>query len=170
MRHHLHYVFPDLPSARRALDDLLLARIESRHIHFMREGGLPDDMPEANLLHKTDIVNGAERGMAAGAALGVLLGVLIVWYFDIGTASMRATAVVAAALVGLLFGGWAASLAAAALPNSRLRSFADDLQQGRVLLIVDVPARRVTEIERMLAQTHPETRFGGEDPRVPVFP
>jgi hypothetical protein len=170
MRHHLHYVFPDVESARRTLDDLLLARIESRHIHFMREGGLPDDMPEANLLHKTDIVNGCERGMAAGAALGVLLGVFIVWYFDIGAASLRAMAVVAAALVGLLFGGWAASLVAAALPNARLKNFQDDLQQGRVLLILDVPARRVEEIERLLAQAHPETRFRGEDPRVPVFP
>lgn len=170
MRHHLHYVFPDLNSARRALDDLLLARIESRHIHFMREGGVPDDMPECNVLHKTDIVNGAERGMVAGAALGVLLGVLIVWYFDLGSASLRATAVVAAAIVGLLFGGWAASLAALALPNTRLKQFQDDLQAGRTLLIVDVPARRVEEIEQLLARTHPETRFRGEDPRVPVFP
>jgi hypothetical protein len=136
----------------------------------MREGGLPEDMPEANLLHKTDIVNGAERGMAAGAACGVLLGLVIVWYFDIDKASMRATAVVVAALVGLLFGGWAASLAAAALPNTRLKAFQEDLDSGRVLLIVDVPARRVEEIEAMMTRTHPETRFRGEDPRVPVFP
>lgn len=170
MRHRLFYVFTDIDEARRAMDELLLARIESRYIHFLRRGSLPQDMPEATLLQKTDIINGAEHGMAAGALLGLALGGIIVWYFDIGTASLRATTVVLAALVGLLFGGWAASLVAAALPNSRLKAFEPELERGDVLLMVDVPARRVEEIEAMLASKHPAQHFRGEDPRIPVFP
>ncbi|MDB5797660.1 MAG: hypothetical protein JWP36_1562 [Paucimonas sp.] len=171
MRHRLFFVFPEVENARRALDELLLARIEARHVHFMTGGGpLPDDLPEASVLQKTDIVSGAEHGMAAGAILGLLLGLFVVWYFDLGSRSAQATAVVVAASAGLLFGGWAASLVAAALPNSRLKSFYDDLDQGRILMMVDVPASRVTEIERLLRERHPETRYGGRDWHTPVFP
>ena len=35
MRRRLYFIMPDLPSARRMMDDLLLARIEERHIHFL---------------------------------------------------------------------------------------------------------------------------------------
>ena len=35
MRRRLLFVLPDLTCARRMMDDLLLARIEERHIHFI---------------------------------------------------------------------------------------------------------------------------------------
>ena len=171
MRHRLFYIFPDIPSARRTLDELLLARIEERHIRFMTAGAvLPPDMPRASVLQSTDIVSGAEHGMAIGAALGLVLGAFIVWYFGLASTTAQATAIVLAGLTGLVFGGWAASLAAVALPNSRLAAFQAELEQGKILLIVDVPARRLAEIERLLAERHPETRFGGEDSHIPVFP
>src|SRR5579885_3248105 len=35
MRRRLYFVLPDLDSARRTADDLLLARIEHRHMYFL---------------------------------------------------------------------------------------------------------------------------------------
>ena len=35
MRRRLYYLLPDAGSARKIMDDLLLARIEERHIHFL---------------------------------------------------------------------------------------------------------------------------------------
>ena len=43
MRRRMYYVMPDLASARRTMDDLLLARIEERHIHFLAKPGTPMD-------------------------------------------------------------------------------------------------------------------------------
>lgn len=169
MRHRLYYLLPDIDSARRALDDLLLSRIEERHIHFMTGGApLPSDLPEANFLHKTDVINGAESGMLAGSVLGLAFGFLLVAYFDLPAS--EALVIVSTTLIGLLFGGWAASMVAAALPNTRLKSFVAELEQGRVLMIADIPARRIEQIEKMLAERHPEMRFSGEDPRIPAFP
>lgn len=169
MRHRLYYLLPDIDSARRALDDLLLSRIEERHIHFMTGGApLPPDLPEANFLHKTDVINGAESGMLAGSVLGLAFGFLLVAYFDLPAS--EALVIVSTTLIGLLFGGWAASMVAAALPNTRLKSFVAELEQGRVLMIADIPARRIEQIEKMLAERHPEIRFSGEDPRIPAFP
>ncbi len=171
MRHRLYYLLPDVEAARRVRDDLLLNRIEHRRISFMTGGAdLPDDLPEANVLQRTDMVHGAESGMVMGAMLGIAVGALITFYFDISAESAEAVVVLIAAAAGLLFGGWAASMVAAALPNSRLKAFYPELEKGKLLMIVDVPARRVNEIERMLAERHPESGFGGEEPHVPVFP
>ncbi len=171
MRHRLYYLLPDLAAARASMNDLLLARIEARHIRFMSGGQqLPPDLPGASLMQRTDVVRGAEMGMAVGAALGLLAGVALLYYFDIDGAGMKAAMIVAAALVGMLFGAWASSMQGASLPNSRLASFDDELQKGSILLMVDVPAGRVDEIESLLAQRHPEMRFRGEESHIPTFP
>jgi hypothetical protein len=167
MRHRLYYLLPDAESARRALDDMLLHRIEQRHIHFLASYALPEDMPEANFLQKTDVVHGAEAGMIAGAMLGMALGFLLIFYYGL---SSEALVVMATTLTGVLFGGWAASMVAAAIPNSRLKAFFPEIEKGRVLMIADVPARRVEQIEKMLAERHPEMQFSGEEPHIPVFP
>ena len=166
MRHRLYYFLPDMESARRAFDDMLLNRIEERHVRFLTGGApLPDDMPEANFLLKTDVLHGLATGTMIGAVLGIALGALLAFYYDFPQGAVLITA-----LIGLLFGGWAASMAAAALPNSRLKAFSPELESGKVLMIVDVPARRVKQIESMLAERHPEMRFKGEEPNIPVFP
>lgn len=166
MRHRLYYFLPDIDSARRTLDDLLLARIEERHVRFMRrDGALPPDLPEAGVLQQTDILHGVGCGAAAGAAMGVALGAVLIWSYALAPIVMLATTA-----VGLLFGGWAASMVAAALPNNRLKPLLPELERGRVLMIADVPARRVAQIEGLLAERHPENRFGGEEPAIPVFP
>jgi hypothetical protein len=171
MRHRLFYLLPDIRSARQALDDLLLNRIEERHVRFLTQGEqLPPDLPEANFLQKTDFVHGAESGMLVGAGLGIALGIVVVYFFPFEAPSSKATVIVLAAICGILFGGWAASLVAAALPNSRLSAFYPELERGKVLMIVDVPARRVEEIENLMAARHPEVRFGGEDSHIPTFP
>jgi hypothetical protein len=171
MRHRLYYLLPDIESARKTMDDMLLARIEQRHIHFLTGGSsLPSDLPEANFLQKTDVVHGAESGMIAGAILGMAVGVLIVFYFDLSAKSSEAVLVLVTTIFGLLFGGWAASMVAAALPNSRLKAFYPELEKGKVLMIADVPARRVAQIEALLAERHPEMRFSGEEPNIPIFP
>lgn len=171
MRHRLYYLLPDVRAARAAMDELLLARIEARHIHFMGGGAsLPPDLPEASLAQRTDIVRGAEMGMAAGAVLGLLAGVGLLYYFDLDRAGMKAAVVVIATLLGMLFGAWASSMQGASLPNTRLAAFSADLAQGAILLIADVPSGQVQQVETMFAERHPEMHFRGEEAHIPTFP
>jgi hypothetical protein len=162
MRHRLYYLLPDADTARQVFNDLLLNRIEQKNIHFMTGGAeLPPDLPEANVFHKTDVVHGAESGM--------LVGVVLVLSELFGLSSEAATVLIAT-LGGILFGGWTAGMVAAALPNTRLNAFYPEIEKGKVLMILDVPARRIEEIEEVLAKRHPEMQFGGEEPHIPVFP
>ncbi|HEX9172672.1 MAG TPA: DUF1269 domain-containing protein [Telluria sp.] len=170
MRHRLYFMLPDIPSARALLDELLLKRIEIRHIHFMAaEGTLPPDMPDANIRQKTDLVHGAQTGMMIGGAVGLLVGALLVVFPPEGL-SLQTIAILIAGIGGALFGAWASGMNAAAVPNSRLAQFTQRIAQGQVLLIVDVPHSRIREIEDLVTSRHPEVSFGGEEPHVPVFP
>ena len=170
MRRRLYYVLPDIPSARSMLDELLLARIEERHIRFLaREGSLPDDMPGCSFMLKTDLVHGAQLGILIGGIVGFVAGIVLVLMPPAGLTMQTAT-ILLMALGGALFGAWASGMNGCAIPNKRLEQFTDRVQQGQVLMIVDVPVRRVREIEAMIAERHPDFNFGGEEPPAVAFP
>lgn len=170
MRRRLLYVVPDLASARRMMDDLLLSRIEERHIHFV--GGPTTAMTglhEANLLQTSDLVHGAQTGLLIGAGLGAFAGIAVSTAFA-EAVSIPIGMTLIAALLGGIFGAWVASMIGASVPNSRLEPFRAALGEGKLVLMVDVPARRVEEIRERLALIHPEAEDRGLDPHVPAFP
>lgn len=169
-RQRLYFMLPDVASARRMLNELLLARIECRRIRFMaQDGKLPDDMPDAGFWHKTDLVHGAESGMLFGGGLGLLVGIWLV-AFPPEWVNVSPIAMLVTTFIGIVLGGWMSGMVAMAIPNSRLKRFATEIENGKVLLIVDVPFTRVAEIETLMAKYHPEARFGGVESHVPVFP
>ncbi|MES2129477.1 MAG: DUF1269 domain-containing protein [Pseudomonadota bacterium] len=170
MRRRIYFMLPDVPSARSMLDELLLKRIEERYMHFWaKEGTLPSDMPDASFLQKTDLVHGAQMGMMIGGGAGLLAGVLLVMFPPEGL-SLQTFAILIAGLGGAVFGAWASGMNAAAVPNSRLKQFAERIEQGQVLLIIDLPLSRVQEIEDLIEARHPEITFGGQEASVPAFP
>jgi sporulation protein YlmC with PRC-barrel domain len=61
-------------------------------------------------------------------------------------------------------------MAAAAVPNSRLRAFQPEIDRGRVLLLVDVPYQRVDEVRDIVLARHPEAMPAGLEARYPAFP
>jgi len=169
MRRRLYFLLPDVESARRTADDLLLARVEDRHMRFLaRRGTELDPLHEAGYLDKTDMVHGAAVGFALGGIIGALVGVMVVAFPPQGT-SPQLVAVLIGALVGAPLGGWIASMVGAAVPNSRLKQFQADIDAGRVLMMVDVPMRRVAEITELVASRHPEAVSRGQAMRY-VFP
>jgi hypothetical protein len=60
-------------------------------------------------------------------------------------------------------------MVAAGVPNTKLLAFAKDVEEGKYLMMVDVPFRRVERIQSLLQQRHPEDKGGGVEPRVPAF-
>jgi hypothetical protein len=84
--------------------------------------------------------------------------------------TMQLVTVLAGALFGALFGAWASSLVGSAVPNSKLKAFHPEIELGKVLMMVDVPMRRVQEIIDLVARRHPEAVSGGFEPTIPAFP
>ena len=169
MRRRLYFVLPEVESAKRTADDLLLARVDDRHMRFLAKRGTDlEPLHEAGYLDKTDMVHGAVVGLGLGAIIGALTGAVVVAYPPEGMNPQLVTVLIGM-LVGAPLGAWTASMAGAAVPNSRLRQFDADLEAGRVLMMVDVPFHRVAEITELVVSRHPEAVPRGEALRY-VFP
>lgn len=92
---------------------------------------IPDTMKEAD----TDAVPAALRGMGVGGATGLLAGLAAVALTPLGITLAGAAAIGAA---GALVGGWGSALMGSALPDPVRQQFEDEIQAGRVLVLVDV--------------------------------
>ncbi|MDO9235054.1 MAG: hypothetical protein Q7U28_03340 [Aquabacterium sp.] len=71
---------------------------------------------------------------------------------------------------GALFGMWAASLIGVSMPSQRLSRFDSAIRRGEILLIADIPWRRVAELEAQLHTSNPDAQWRGEEHHVPAFP
>ena len=170
MRLRMYVTLPDVSSARTLANDLLLARVEDKHMHFLaRRGTDLGELHEASYLQKTDTVHGAFVGFVIGGLMGVLVGLLLVNYPPHGV-SLQLVAVLIAAIVGAGLGMWVASMVGMQVPNSRLKGFEGELQEGKILLMLDVPSGRYDELRSVIARTHPEAADRGNEPTVPAFP
>jgi hypothetical protein len=166
----MYVTLPDVQSARRLADDLLLARIEDRRMHFHgRRGTDLTGLHEASFIDKTDTVHGAYVGLVVGGIMGALLGFLLVRFPPHGV-PVELVAVLITTIVGALLGAWVSSMVGLQVPNSRLAGFTEELDEGRVLLILDVPTSRSEEVRAIIARTHPEAIDRGNEPTVPAFP
>lgn len=170
MRLRMYVTLPDLAAARQLANDLLLARIEDRHMHFLaRRGTDLGELHEANYLQKTDAMHGAFTGLVIGGVVGVVVGLLLV-YFPPGGASIELAAILVAALVGSALGVWIAGMMGLQVPNTQLKGFEQEIEQGSILLMLDVPASRYEEIRNAIARSQPAAVNRGNEPMVPAFP
>ena len=170
MRRRLYFLLPDSTSARQVVDDLLLARVEERHMHFMARDGIPlEGLHEASILQKSDIVHGAESGLVVGGIAGIAAGLVVLAFPPTGN-EMHLATVLLTAIFGAAFGVWVSSMVASSIPNSRLRAFEQAIASGKILLMLDVPAERVGDVSKLLGKRHPEAASGGQEPTIPAFP
>lgn len=170
MRKRLYFLLPDFQGARQLLDEMLLARVEIGHVHFLaKRDTLPSDLPEAGVLQKTDIVHGAETGLIIGGVAGIALGVLLVM-MPPADISLELVTVLITGILGAGFGAWVSGMIGTQVANSRLKAFQADIDRGKTLMMVDVQRARVAAIRELVMQRHPEAAFGGLDPAIPAFP
>ncbi len=169
----LYFLIPSVNSAKQIVDELLLARIEERHIHIVAKDHTPledANLPEAGLLEESDFVPALERGLAVGGATGLLAGVAAVTFPPAGLI-LGGGAILATSLLGAGMGGWVGSMIGVSVPNTQLDKFHDALEQGQMLMMIDTPKARVDEIGELIKSHHPEAHIEGtEDPTYHVFP
>lgn len=166
----LYFLLPDVATARKVVDELLLAHVEWKHIHLLARDGVPlEDLPEAALAQRSDLIPALQRGMGAGAATGLLAG-LIAMAFPPAGLTIAGGLLVATTVSGAGFGAFMSTMVGVGIPNSRLDRFREAIDGGQLLMMIDLPLARVEEIEALVKGHHPEADIEGTDPKVPVFP
>jgi hypothetical protein len=163
-------MLPDLNAARQLADALLLARIDDRHMHFLarRDVSLAP-LHEAGIWQKTDLRHAGFLGAGLGVVCGALFGVFLKLTPIEGLAAGVGTLMVCS-LIGGLLGAWGATLTGASTPSVKLRRFEAELEAGSVLLMVDVPVRRLQAVQALLSQHCPHASNRGLDLTMPAFP
>ncbi|MDH5632627.1 MAG: DUF1269 domain-containing protein [Gammaproteobacteria bacterium] len=170
MLKRLYYVLPDVSRATHMFHDLLLAQVEARRIHVMAKPGVDlGDMPEAGLNQRTDVLHGAVQGIVSGGATGAALG-LYLYQFPPEGMLVPMAAILLMALLGASFGAWAASLIGLDVPNTQLERFEKAIDQGKVLMMIDVSRQDMKKIETIIHNQDPDAVAKGVEPTMPAFP
>ena len=126
---------PDLATAQAVMnaargagvhdDDILLVARSDIELE-----AIPNEFKEAD----TDLIPAALRGAGYGGAAGLLAGLAAIVITPIGLTLAGAAA---AAVAGALVGSWASALVGSSLPDPIRRKFDDEIQAGRILVVLD---------------------------------
>jgi len=157
MLRRLFFLFPGVEHAQRAVDELVQRGIHTRHIHAIAKGIDLGGLPEATERQKKDIKFRLEW---------------FVWKTNLMLFAVALTALIASPVLGSVI--WAAGSLlvvlstffageqfAVKVPDVHLTEFTDALSHGEVLLMLDVPVKRVAEIEACVQHRYPEAVAGG---------
>jgi len=164
----LYFLLPGLEVTHKVVDELLLARVEERHIHIIAREGTPlKDLPEANLMQKSDFLPALERGIAMGGATGIVAGLVAMAFPGVIIAG---GALLAMGLAGAGMGAWLGGMIGVDVGNTHIRQFEEAIQGGQLLVLVDVPRDRVEDIQKGVKKHHADADFEGTEPTIPAFP
>src|SRR5690625_4842770 len=105
----LYFLAPDLDSTKRIVDELLLNHVQEDRIHILaRDGTELEDLPEAGIRERTDLIPSLERGATIGGASGALAALVAVAVAGLGRHGRGAVAAAAAARTCVA--AWSASM------------------------------------------------------------
>ncbi len=164
----LYFLLPNLSVTRKVFDELLLQRVDDRHIHIISDDDVSlGDLPRASLLQRSDFIPAMERGVALGGGAGIVAGLVSLAFPGI---VIPGGALLGLGLVGAVVGAWVGGMIGMDVPNTRTRQFQSELTQGHILVLVDVPKGRVEEVQESIRKHHSDVSFAGTEPTIPAFP
>lgn len=170
MNRRMYFILPDTECARNVHNEFLLAKIPENHMHVIAKEGIDiTDLPEANLLQKSDVIHGTQNGMVIGGITGLVLGAIAILIPYAG-AELGGLTMLATALAGAFIGAWSSSMIALDVPNTKLKPFEKDIAAGHILFMLEVPVTKVDEINDLVRKHHPDVDSSKIEPTIPAFP
>lgn len=144
MKHRAVFSAPDLSTAQTALAaarahgiaDEDLSLIARRDIELE---AIPDDKIDAS----TDFVPAAIRGAVGGGGVGLIAGLVAVTIPPLGVTLAGAALLTA---IGAMVGTWSSALMGSAIPNETRRVFEDEIDSGRILVVVDAEQETLSAV------------------------
>lgn len=163
----LYFLVPDVDSATSIVDELREVGVHDGFIHVVgndHDAMVEHHLHEASAVETTDTVPAMSKGMAAGAAVGFLAGLAAV-AFPAGGLVLGG-----GAMLGLgLFGAGAGAGLGAGISSMVGMSHKDEIverlqsaiEDGQILMLIDVPNSREDEVMDLIRSHHPEARIEG---------
>ncbi|WAH64000.1 hypothetical protein [Xanthomonas hortorum] len=142
------YSTPDIASAQRVMQAARSAGIDNDALSLIARSDIElEDVPDERKNAKTDFLPAAARGAATGGAAGLVAGLVAIAVPPIGLTIAGAGVM---ALAGALVGTWSSALIGATVPDPIRRQFEEEIQAGRVLVIIDADEPSLLHAETSL--------------------
>lgn len=161
----IYFLVPNIDVTHKIVDELRSEQVEDRHIHILAKRDTPlGDMPEASVFEKTDFIPALERGAALGATTGLLAGLAGLRFAGFAIAGGPVLGILfAGATIGAMMSG----LAGLQVGNSRVKEFADAIERGEFLVMIDIAKDRIETMRQLISKHHPSAEFEGIEPLLP---
>ena len=161
----LYYIVDDIDTTTAISQRLHEEGITDWNFHVLARdasGLYRHNLHSALPLHRHDTVRFGERGALIGGVIGFGLGMLFFWMqvlpwpFDRFWVVM---AVLFGAVLGALQGGFAGSRR----ENYKIEDFHDDIDAGRMLIMVDVRPTNKAKVREIMNLQFPQAMYRGND-------
>ncbi len=155
----LFVLLPNVEHCRRAVKALRTLGIPVRRMHaFSSIAKQLKGLPRAGVWQQTELLHGLEWGFGLGAVAG-FIGVWLAIKFSPAGLDIGHGALALGAGAGALFGALVSALMKCDEHNHELDEFKREIERGKILLMVDVPAHRLKDVRATLLQQIPEAKI-----------
>jgi hypothetical protein len=145
---------PNLPAAQRAIAAARGAGVADTDISLIARSDIEmDAIPAERIDASNDFVPAALRGAGAGGAIGLVAGLVAIAIPPIGITVAGAGLIT---LVSAAVAGWSAALMGSATPSHVRRKFEQEIESGRILVVIDDDASNFAGVDAAVAHTGAE--------------
>lgn len=129
------FIVPDLAAASNAISAARVAGLPDDGLSLIARSDIElDAIPDYRKDAATDFMPAALRGAATGGGAGLLAGLVAIAFPPLGVTFAGAAML---GLGGTLVGTWVSALVGSSVPDPIRRKFEDEIQAGKILLVVD---------------------------------
>lgn len=164
----LYFLVPDLQITQRIVEALQEAGVEERHVHVVAAPGVElEDLPDATRKETSYQLSAAKMGAEYGGTMGLLFGLLAL---NLPGAVLAGGALLAMGALGAGMGACLGCLLGEDAQNVHIKSLQSAIEEGKLLVLVDVPDERLSEIETLINARYPEAELKATETTLPHFP
>ncbi len=152
MKRRLFYIADSLDIVDRVTEILRRKGVKKWNFHVLSKdnaGIYRHHLHSANVLQTRDFWRQGERGAIIGFLLGIAAALFIIGVLGFFRDYMLVASVVIIALV-TMHGAWIGGIAGIGKENYKIKRFHNDIESGRILLIIDLADSDLPSIQQAL--------------------
>lgn len=147
MKKRMVFSVEDMAGARAAMDRVRAEGIADGDMSLIARSDKSEMIPDERKVVEGDFYPAAAKGAAGGAVIGLVAGLAAVAIPPLGVTIAGALAM---AVGGSVLGAWSTALAGSAVDDPVRRKFEDEVQAGRILVVVDADESQMAATYRAM--------------------
>ena len=154
----LTFLTPNMEQAQGVVNELRTMGVSEEMMHVVAKD---HDMlqkahiHEATEMETSELETDFDWGMVAGGVLGLVIGFTayksMLFGFEFGAGSLLVLS-----LVGIVLGGWLGKIIGENTPSGELEKYQPAIEEGQILMMVDVPLEQLPELYKMVRKHCPK--------------